>query len=57
VRKRSCKALVLRPGLCFIPTMNTMPDLNVQMKDDEIIVTQSSFDFVAIYKRANTSLN
>jgi len=32
--------------------MNTAPDLNVQVKDDEIIVTQSGSDFVAIYRRA-----
>ena len=32
--------------------MNTMPDLNVQVKGAEIIVTQSGSDFVAIYERA-----
>jgi hypothetical protein len=30
----------------------TMPDLNVRVKDDEIIVTQSGSDFVAISERA-----
>ena len=32
--------------------MEPMADLNVQLKDDEIIVTQSGSDFIAIYEKA-----